>query len=127
MPLATVVLLRDAHANRNLPLPPFRDPCMLVDTFVFSPSPLEMQSGTCLAYGYLFGGPYVWRAFIYFLGSSSLPRYHDIVSSYSHVYIIFMRTRYMDIYTHVLEGSENGDTMRASDTMHASLRHNLCG
>ena len=22
----------------------------------------------------------------------------------------------MDIYTHVLEGSENGDTMRASDT-----------
>ena len=89
---------------------------MLVDTFVFSPSPLEMQSGTCLASGYMFGGPYVWRAFIYFLGSSSLPRYHDIVSSYSHVYIIFMRTRYMDIYTHVLEGSENGDTMRASDT-----------
>ena len=69
----------------------------------------------------MFGG------LVYFLGSSSLPRYHDIVSSYSHVYIIFMRTRYTDIYTHVLEGSENGDTMRASDTMHASLRHNLCG
>ena len=70
----------------------------------------------------MFGGPYLFsRDLLPFLATM------HIVSSYSYVYILFMRTRYMDIYTHVLEGRENGDTMLASDTMHASLRHNLCG
>ena len=59
----------------------------------------------------MFGGPYLFsRDLLPFLATM------HIVSSYSYVYILFMRTRYMDIYTHVLEGSENGDTMRASDT-----------
>ena len=70
----------------------------------------------------MFGGPYLFsRDLLPFLATM------HIVSSYSYVYILFMRTRYMDIYTHVLEGSGNGNTMSASDTMYASLRLNLCG
>jgi len=59
----------------------------------------------------MFGGPYVWRALFIFSDLLPFLATMHIVSSYSYVYIIFMRTRYMDIYTHVLEGSENGDTM----------------
>ena len=56
--------------------------------------------------GHMFGGPYLFsRDLLPFLATM------HIVSSYSYVYILFMRTRYMDIYTHVLEGSENGNTM----------------
>ena len=70
----------------------------------------------------MFGGPsFIFSDLLPFLATMY------IVSSYPYVHILFMRTRYMDIYTHVLEGSENGNTMRASDTMYANLRHNLCG
>ena len=56
----------------------------------------------------MFGGPYLFsRDLLPFLATMHM----HIVSSYSYVYILFMRTRYMDIYTHVLEGSENGNTM----------------
>ena len=72
--------------------------------------------------GHMFGGPYLFsRDLLPFLATM------HIVSSYSYVYILFMRTRYMDIYTHVLEGSENGNPcepqircMRASDTTYVA-------
>ena len=109
-----LLLFRVTPLEGFLPPPcPFVGPLYACRYVCFSPSPLEMKSwyvsrigrAICLE-GHLFGGPYLFsRDLLPFLATM------HIVSSYSYVYILFMRTRYMDIYTHVLEGSENGNTM----------------
>jgi hypothetical protein len=119
-PVTVAMSLLAVAARESVSPAPFVGPLYACRFVCFFTSSIWSVSTEVFRISYILGGLYsMFGGLVYFLGSSSLPRYHVHRFSYSYIYILFMRTRHMDLYILLFWRA-------AKMVFHASLRYDAC-